>query len=87
MKVQGIEIPQVVEDDTLAFIKGQPYFRSFDVQRMIEEHPMIETLAWKPVGLAMRVADRIIQHHRKAGNIGPSTPDRMRPSLWRWIGE
>lgn len=85
MKVQGVEIPQAVQDDAVAYIRRQPTFRSFDLQRAIDTHPMIEKLSWKPIGLAMRVADRIIQQQRKAGNIGPGVEEKPRVASWRWI--
>jgi hypothetical protein len=85
MKVQGVEIPQQVQDDAVCFMKGSAVFRSQDVQRVIDQHPMIDSLAWKPAGLSMRVADRIIQRERKAGVIGPDEMDRPRAAAWRWL--
>jgi len=85
MKVQGVEIPRQVEDDAVRFMKGSAVFRSQDVQRLIDEHPMIDSLAWKPAGLSMRVDDRIIQRERKAGVIGPDDLDRPRVASWRWL--
>jgi hypothetical protein len=66
-------------------MKGSAVFRSQDVQRVIDQHPMIDSLAWKPAGLSMRVADRIIQRERKAGVIGPDEEDRPRAAAWRWL--
>ena len=85
MKVQGVEIPQQVQDDAVSFMKGREVFRSQDVQRIIDKHPMIDTLAWKPAGLSMRVADRIIQRERKAGVIGPEDIEKPRSAAWRWL--
>lgn len=87
MKVQGLEIPQRVQDDAVAFIKMKRSFRSQDVQRMIDDHPLIETLAWKPAGLAIRVADRIIQRERKAGNIVSVDAEKARSTAWRWMDD
>jgi len=87
MKVQGVEIPQQVEDDAVRFMKGSVAFRSQDVQRLIDEHPMIDSLAWKPAGLSMRVADRIIQRERKAGVIVPGELDKARSASWRWLSQ
>ncbi len=87
MKVQGLEIPQRVQDDAVAFIRKKRSFRSQDVQRMIDDHPLIEALAWKPAGLAIRVADRIIQRERKAANIVAVEADKARSTSWRWIDE
>lgn len=84
MKVQGVEIPQAVTDDAVAYIKRGKCFRSNDVQRFIDEHPSINTLPWRPAGLAMRAADRIIQRLRRDGLIAPSDVSGARASTWRW---
>lgn len=75
MKVNGKEIEQSIVDACLARMKKEP-FKAIEIEGICSRMG-IETL----YGTAMRVADRIIQRERKAGNIELSN----RP-FWAWVG-
>lgn len=74
MKINGIEINQVVIEAVIERMKAEAFKAS-----------ELEAVAVKlgvPTreGTAMRVADRLIQREKKAGNIALSRP------YWAWVG-
>lgn len=83
MRVKGVEIPQTVQDEALAFMKTEHSLTLFKVQGLIERLMGLK----HSDEVAMRAADRIMQRERKAGNIGPSDNTRSRSHYWKWIGQ
>ncbi|MFM0163901.1 hypothetical protein PQR39_26240 [Paraburkholderia sediminicola] len=83
MKVKGVEIPQAVQDAAVAFMKAEHSLTTFKVQGLVARLMSMK----HGDEVAMRVADRLMQRERKAGNIGPSDSTRARSHYWKWIGK
>ncbi len=75
MIVNGKEIDQAVVDACMSRMKQEP-FKAMEIEGICSRMG----LSYKD-GTAMRVADRIIQRERKAGNLNLDRP------FWAWIGE
>jgi hypothetical protein len=76
VKVEGHEVSQDAIDACIARMKNGGYFRAFEIEGIVERAGLPKSIS------AMRVADRIIQRERKAGNITTCT---IRP-YWKWVG-
>lgn len=62
MKVLGVTVSQEIQDECLARMKKQ-WFCAQHIQAIAQPFPRINS------SIAMRIADRLIQRERKAGNI------------------
>lgn len=75
MKVLGYEVPQSVIDNCIIRMKYEDRFRLSNIIS-------VAILAGAPAGeISYRIADRLIQRERKAGNIV------LIYSAWTWIGK
>ena len=78
LTVNGKQVEQTMIDAVIARMQSGEHFRSFEIEGLCASLG-----ADRRSGDAMRIADRIIQRERKAGNINlRKSPQRC----WEWIG-
>ena len=84
MKVQGYEVPEGILATIEAWMKDCG--RSFtvgDLQAVAKEQAKVVGDVDLVAGVAMRLADRLIQKHSKAGNITKRSQQGER-ARWGW---
>ena len=86
MKVQGYEVPEGILTAIEAWMKdcGRS-FTAGDLQAVAKEQAKVVGGVDLDAGVAMRLADRLIQKHSKAGNITKRSQQGER-ARWGWKG-
>ena len=84
MKVQGYEVPEGILATIEAWMKdcGRS-FTTGDLQAVAKEQAKVVGDVDLDAGVAMRLADRLIQKHSKAGNITKRSQQGER-ARWGW---
>lgn len=84
MKVQGYEVPEGILATIEAWMKdcGRS-FTAGDLQAVAKEQAKVVGDVDLVAGVAMRLADRLIQKHSKAGNITKRSQQGER-ARWGW---
>lgn len=86
MKVQGYEVPEGILATIEAWMKdcGRS-FTAGDLQAVAKEQAKVVGGVDLDAGVAMRLADRLVQKHSKAGNITKRSQQGER-ARWGWKG-
>lgn len=84
MKVQGYEVPEGILATIEAWMKdcGRS-FTAGDLQAVAKEQAKVVGDVDLDAGVAMRLADRLVQKHSKAGNITKRSQQGER-ARWGW---